>query len=89
MATAAEICKTLGGAVVSATKVSNQVMFLHTGHHANVRKHHEYESTKSIIAKIAEGKIQTSHVPAIMAACLRTRFLLLEDAVPAVRLATL
>lgn len=102
----AEICKTLGGACVSATKVSNQVMFLHTGHHANVRKHHEYESTESIIAKIAEGKIQTSHVPAIMAACgltwlpqlstlhelgacLRTRFLLPEDAVPAVRLATL
>ncbi len=64
-----DICTTLKSATVLAMKPADQVTFMNAGVQANVRKGREREATESIVQQIMEGKIVTSHVPAIMNAC--------------------
>ena len=64
-----DICTTLRDASVVAMRPADQVMFMNAGRQANVRKGRERESTESLVQKIVEGKIVTTHIPAIMNAC--------------------
>ncbi len=64
-----EICRTLSDADVGALKFNGQVVFVHFGHQAQIRKTNPYVPQEELLKQLEQKKISVSHIPAIMRAC--------------------